>query len=240
MMPRVVILAGGKGTRLRPFTVTFPKPLVPIGDMPILELILRQLHRSGVRDVTLTLGHLSELIQAFISQHVRHVLPDLRISCVTEPEPTGTAGSLTLVPGLDETFLVMNGDLLTNLNFRALVDHHRASRAELTIASHTKRVEIDLGVLELDGEGRLVDYHEKPQQSHRVSMGIYVYEPSVLNLIPRASHFDFPELVLQMLSEKRAVSVYPFDGLWLDIGRPDDYAQAQEMYEGNPEEFLQV
>jgi NDP-sugar pyrophosphorylase family protein len=239
-MPRVVVLAGGKGTRLRPFTVTFPKPLVPIGDMPILELLLRQLDRSGVRDVTLTLGHLSELIQAFISQHIRDALPDLRISCVTETTPTGTAGSLALVPGLEETFLVMNGDLLTNLDFRALVDHHRSSGAELTIASHVRSVKIDLGVLELDGQGRLVGYLEKPEQSHSVSMGVYVYEPSVLDLIPKTGHFDFPELVLRMLSEKRGVSVYPFDGLWLDIGRPEDYARAQEMYEEKPEEFLSI
>lgn len=237
-MPRAVVLAGGRGTRLRPFSVTFPKPLVPIGDMPILELLLRQLDRQGVRDVTLTLGHLAQLIEAFLSQHLRTALPQMRIETITEPNPTGTAGSLSLVPDLTETFLAMNGDLLTNLDFRALVAHHRASGAELTIASHTKRVQIDLGVLELDAQGRLVDYLEKPETEHRVSMGVYVYEPSVLTLIPREGHFDFPELVLRMLAAGRPVSVYPFDGLWLDIGRPDDYALAQEMYEERGDEFL--
>jgi NDP-sugar pyrophosphorylase family protein len=230
-MPRAVLLAGGKGTRLHPFTVTFPKPLMPIGDMPILEILLRQLHRCGVRDVTLALGHLAELIEAFIAQRIRGALPDMRIASVVEQTPTGTAGSLSLIRGLDETFLVMNGDLLTDLDFRRLVEHHRTSGAELTIASHVKRVKIDLGVLELDGDGRLIDYIEKPEKQYQVSMGVYVYEPTVLDLIPRGGHLDFPDLVLLMLRQRRAVSVYPFDGMWLDIGRPEDYAQAQEMCE---------
>lgn len=229
-MPRAVILAGGKGTRLRPFTVTFPKPLVPIGDMPILELLLRQLHRCGVRRVTLTLGHLAELVRAFLAQHSAGALAEMEITCVTEPEPTGTAGSLALVPDLAETFLVMNGDLLTDLDFRTLVAFHRASGAELTIASHTKRVQIDLGVLDLDSAGRLVGYREKPEQRFHVSMGVYVYEPSVLDLIPRGQHLDFPDLVLRMLREGRAVAVHHYDGLWLDVGRPEDYALAQEMF----------
>lgn len=237
--PRVVILAGGKGTRLLPFTVTFPKPLVPLGDMPILELLLRQLCAQGFHDVTLTLGHLSELIRAFIEQHVAVALPQMRITLVTEDEPTGTAGSLVLVPDLNETFLVMNGDLLTDLEFSALIAFHRKSGAELTIASHTKRVQVDLGVLELDDAGQLIGYHEKPEHEHQVSMGIYVYEPSVLSLIERGEHLDFPELVLRLLSQERRVAVYPFEGLWLDIGRPDDYARAQEICAARSGEFTE-
>ena len=164
-MPRAVILAGGKGTRLRPFSVTFPKPMVPIGDMPILDLLLHRLHACGVRDVTLTLGHLAELIQTYLGQHRRGALAELDITSVVEETPTGTAGSLSLVPDLDSTFLVLNGDLLTNLDFRDLVRHHRESGAELTIASHVKHVKVDLGVLELDGDGRLVDYVEKPGET---------------------------------------------------------------------------
>lgn len=237
-MPRVVILAGGKGTRLLPFTVTFPKPLVPIGDMPILELLLRQLFRSGFREVTLTLGHLSELIRAFVSQHIGKSLSELKIGYVTENEPTGTAGSLRLVPGLTETFLVANGDLLTNLNFAELVRFHRQTGAELTIASHVNRVKIDFGVLELDPAGGLVNYVEKPEKNYHVSMGIYVYEPSVLDLIPEGKYLDFPTLVLDLLAQKRKVAVYPFEGMWLDIGRPDDYARAQELYAENNKEFI--
>lgn len=236
--PKVVILAGGKGTRLHPFTITFPKPLVPIGDMPILELLLRQLRREGFRDVTLSLGHLAELIRAFIEQHGNGELSDMNISFVQEKTPTGTAGSLSLIPGLSETFLVMNGDLLTNLDFRELIGFHRESGAELTIASATKNVKIDLGVLELDGSGRLTGYTEKPEKTYPVSMGVYVYEPSVLELIPEGQYLDFPDLVLRMLSEKRKVAVYKFDGLWLDIGRPDDYARAQDMFAENREAFI--
>jgi NDP-sugar pyrophosphorylase family protein len=238
--PRVVILAGGKGTRLRPFTVTFPKPLVPIGDMPILELLLRQLYGYGFRDVTLTLGHLSSLIRAFIAEHVSRDLAQMKISFVEETEPTGTAGSLALVPGLKETFLVANGDLLTNLNYNDLVEYHRRSGALLTIASHINRVKIDLGVLELDGEGRLVNYIEKPEKTYHVSMGVYVYEPSVLELIAPGEYLDFPTLVLKLLEQGRKVAVYPFEGIWLDIGRPDDYARAQELYSEKPKEFINV
>jgi NDP-sugar pyrophosphorylase family protein len=237
-MPTAVILAGGKGTRLRPFTITFPKPLVPIGDMPILAILLRRLHGGGVRRVVLTLGHLAELIRAYISQHVSGSLAGIDVSYVTEAQPTGTAGSLSLVPGLNDTFLAMNGDLLTNIDFRALVRHHKASGAELTIASHVNRVKIDLGVLALDASGRLVNYVEKPEKEYHVSMGIYVYEPSVLDLIPKGEYLDFPDLVLKLLKQGRKISVYPFDGLWLDIGRPDDYARAQQLYETNPEIFI--
>ena len=239
-MPRAVILAGGKGTRLRPFTVTFPKPLVPIGDMPILEILLRQLHKSGVRDVTLTLGHLAELIRAYLSQHVSGPLAELNLSYVDEKEPTGTAGSLALVPGLEETFLVANGDLLTNLDFSELVRFHKENGAELTIASHVTRVKIDLGVLELDETGNLVNYIEKPEKTYAVSMGVYVYEPSVLGLIQPGQYLDFPTLVLRLLEQRRRIAVYRFDGMWLDIGRPDDYARAQELYAEKREEFIRV
>jgi NDP-sugar pyrophosphorylase family protein len=235
---RVVVLAGGRGTRLQPFTVTFPKPLVPLGDMPILEILLRRLHAQGLLDVTLTLGHLSELIRAFLDQRAASAVPDMQLTYVVEDEPTGTAGSLSLVEGLNSTFLAMNGDLLTDLPFGELLAHHRASGAELTIASHAVTTKIDLGVLELDDAGELVGYREKPQIDHRVSMGVYVYEPSVLDLIPQGRHFDFPELVVEMLRQGRKVAVYPFDGLWLDVGRPEDYARAQALFAENRGRFL--
>ncbi len=236
--PHTIILAGGKGTRLLPFTVTFPKPLVPVGDKPILEILMRQLYGHGIHRVTLTLGHLSELIRAFVTQHLAGALPHMEINSVVEAEPTGTAGSLRLVEGLADTFLVMNGDLLTNLDFNDLVAYHKSSGAELTIATHTNRVTIDFGVLELDEAGRLTNYIEKPQKEYQVSMGVYVYEPSVLELIPPGRYFDFPALVLEMLRLKRNVCTYPFDGIWLDIGRPEDYARAQELYEDRQGDFL--
>lgn len=231
---KAVILAGGRGRRLAPYTTVFPKPLAPVGQMPILEVVIRQLIGAGVEQVTLTLGYLGELIRAFFIAR-----PELgervEIRYVQETEPTGTAGSLTLVPDLDDTFLVLNGDILTTLDYRALVEHHRASGAELTIAGHRKRVPIDLGVLELSEGGRVTGYREKPELVYPVSMGVYVYEPSVLDLIPRGRYFDFPQLVLALIDAGRPVACHESDCLWLDIGRPDDFARAQEMVEEHAE-----
>jgi len=232
---RVVILAGGKGTRLKPFTASFPKPLVPIGSMPILEILLSQLQRQGFRDITLTVGHLAELIRAYFGDH-RRLSELLDISFVFEEEPTGTAGSLASVPGLDDTFLTMNGDVLTNLDFNALVRSHRESGAILTIAAHTKHVKIDLGVLD-STDGWLQDYVEKPEKHYDVSMGVYVYEPEVLNYIQPGQYLDFPTLVLKLLGDGKKIWTYRSDAFWLDIGRPEDYAEAQRIFEESPELF---
>jgi NDP-sugar pyrophosphorylase family protein len=232
---KAIILAGGKGVRLKPFTVNFPKPLVPLGDTPVIEALIQRLLHHGITDITLTLGHLAELIKAYFD-HRKNLLKRATLTYVDEVVPTGTAGSLALVPDLRETFLVMNGDLLTDLNFHELIQFHRSAGAELTIASYNKLVKIDLGVLELTGN-RLVGYHEKPQKAYPVSMGIYVYEPSVLDLIPKGEYLDFPTLVLKLLDAGRKVAVYPFEGTWLDIGRPDDYGRAQEIFQTNRELF---
>jgi len=225
---RAVILAGGKGTRLRPFTVNFPKPLVPLGETPVLEVLIRRLIRYGVTDITLTLGHLAELVKAYF-YHRRSIVEQITLRYVEEEEPTGTAGSLALVPGLDDTFLVMNGDLLTNLDFNALVQFHCEQEAMLTIATHTRDVKIDLGVLEFDGNYQVTRYLEKPEATYHVSMGIYVYEPIVLKYIEPGRYLDFPDLVLRLMKRGERVCAYPSDCLWLDIGRPDDYARAQEL-----------
>lgn len=234
-----VILAGGKGTRLHPFSVSFPKPLVPLGDRPVLEVLISRLLRFGVRDVCLTLGHLAELVKAYFD-HRRRLLEQLRLRFVHEEEPTGTAGSLALVDGLDRTFLVMNGDLLTDLDFDALVRHHHQEQAALTIAAHERKVKIDLGVLEFGDDLRLTGYREKPTSSYHVSMGIYVYEPQVLRYIERGKYLDFPDLVLRLLAAGERVCVFPTDCLWLDIGRPDDYARAQELFAEKREVFDRV
>jgi NDP-sugar pyrophosphorylase family protein len=226
---RAVILAGGKGTRLKPFTLNFPKPLVPLGDKPVLEVLIERLIGFGVRDITLTVGHLAELIKAYF-QHRRELMGRISLRYVDENEPTGTAGSLASVPGLDGTFLVMNGDLLTDLDFDALVGFHRAQGAALTIATHSRLVKIDLGVLEFDAEHRIQRYVEKPETLYHVSMGIYVYEPVVLKYIEPGRYLDFPDLVQRLLTQGERVCAFPTDCLWLDIGRPDDYAKAQEIY----------
>ena len=236
---RAVILAGGKGTRLKPFTVNFPKALVPLGDRPVLEVLIQRLVRCGITDITLTLGHLAELIKAYF-QHRRELVDKITLRYVQEDEPTGTAGSLALVPDLRETFLAMNGDLLTDLDFRELVRFHREQRAALTIATHARKVKMDLGVLEVGEGGRVTGYLEKPEHTYRVSMGIYVYEPAVLKHVPPGQYLDFPDLVLRLLAKGERVCSYLADCLWLDIGRPDDYARAQELFAERGEDFDRV
>jgi len=226
---RAVILAGGKGVRLQPFTVVFPKPLVPLGDRPVIEVLMQRLISFGITDITLTLGHLAELIKAYF-QHRPQLTAEAWLRYVDEEEPTGTAGSLASVRDLDETFLVMNGDLLTDLDFDGLVSFHRRYGAALTIAAHRRQVRIDLGVLECGADYRLTGYNEKPEYTYNVSMGIYVYEPSVLKYIPPRTYLDFPDLVLKLIAAGEKVCAMPCDCLWLDIGRPDDYARAQEIY----------
>jgi NDP-sugar pyrophosphorylase family protein len=236
---KAVILAGGRGTRLHPFSVSFPKPLMPLGDKPVLEVLIHRLMRYGVRDICLTLGHLGELVRAYFD-HRRKLLERINLRYVQEETPTGTAGSLASVEELDETFLVMNGDLLTNLDFDALVEFHRKQNAALTIATHTRTVKIDLGVLEFDAQHRITAYREKPVSTYHVSMGIYVYEPRVLPQIEAGQYLDFPDLVLRLLAKGERVCAYPTDCLWLDIGRPDDYAKAQELFADKKEAFEHV
>jgi NDP-sugar pyrophosphorylase family protein len=234
-----VILAGGKGTRLHPFTVNFPKPLVPLGDVPVVEVLIRQLVKFGVTKVTMTLGHLSALMKAYFEQRVE-LREMVEIEFVEESQPTGTAGSIGAIQGLEQTFLVMNGDLLTDIDFLDLLRFHREQNAILTVASHQRRVKVDLGVLEIDTQHAITGYIEKPEHSYRVSMGIYVYEPEVLQYISKGEYLDLPTLVLKLIAAGKKVSAYPSDCLWLDIGRPDDYAKAQELFAASPESFERI
>jgi NDP-sugar pyrophosphorylase family protein len=232
---QAVILAGGKGTRLAPYTTIFPKPLVPLGEVPILEIVIRQLRNAGVDTITLAVGHLSELIQTFFQDGSRF---GVHIEYAREEKPLGTAGPLAAIAGLDETFLVMNGDVLTTLDFRDLLTFHRENRNVATIAMHDRKVNIDFGVIESGPNGRLTNYIEKPSYAFQVSMGIYAFEPSVLQFIPKGKRFDFPELVLSLLAAGEPVSGYAYDGYWMDIGRPDDYAQASEDFLRDPGRFF--
>ena len=198
---KAIILAGGKGTRLAPYTKILPKPLVPIGDMPILEILLRQMKKAGVDQVILTVGHLAELLQAFFQEGHRF---GLKIDYSFENKPLGTAGPLSLIADqIDDTFLVTNGDVLTTLDIRDLVAAHQRSGAIATIAAHERQVKIDLGVLRFDGSDELMDYIEKPSYDFCVSMGIYVFEPRVLEYIPYNQYLDFPDLVLKLITRQR-------------------------------------
>jgi len=224
---KAVILAGGKGARLAPYTKILPKPLMPIGDMPILEILLRQLKRHGVDEVILTVGHLAQLLEVFFQDGERL---GMKIHYSYEDQPLGTAGPLSLVSGLDDTFLVANGDVLTTLDFAALVTDHQQSGAIATIAMHQRQVKVDLGVIQCNGSNEITGYLEKPTYDFHVSMGIYVFEPRVLAYIPFNQYLDFPDLVLRLIAVGERVRGYPYDGYWQDLGRPDDYEQAVDDF----------
>jgi NDP-sugar pyrophosphorylase family protein len=227
---QAVILAGGKGRRLRPYTTVLPKPLMPLGDMPIIEVVLRQLAASGFDQVTVAVGYLAELLMAYCGDGSKF---GLKLRYSREEEPLGTAGPLALIDGLrhGDAFLVMNGDVLTSLDLRSLVQQHRASGAVATIATHQRQQQINYGIIESDEESRVTAYIEKPVHRYQVSMGIYVLEPTVLDWIPRGRYLDLPDLVRQLMAAGQPVMAYPFDGYWLDIGRHDDYEQAVEEFE---------
>jgi NDP-sugar pyrophosphorylase family protein len=232
---KAVVLAGGKGTRLAPYTTILPKPLMPIGDMPILEVMLLQMRDAGIRDVVLTVGHLSELLRAFFKDGNQF---GINITYSYEQCPLGTAGPIALVDGLDETFLVSNGDVLTTLNLRDLLNFHREQKAMATIASHHRQSKIDLGVIQKDGDCRITGYIEKPVYDFLVSMGIYVFEPSVLPYITRNEYLDFPDLIKKLIAAGERVVGYDFNGYWEDLGRPDDYARAAKDFENMHDQFL--
>jgi NDP-sugar pyrophosphorylase family protein len=234
---KAIILAGGKGARLKPYTTVFPKPLVPIGSRPILDIIIRQLARDGFRDITLTVGPLAELIRAYFHD-IETRLPDVHLTYLEENEPLGTAGPVAMVknPGPDP-FLVMNGDVLTTLPFAKMMDYHRGHSGVLTIGMYTKKTAIDFGILETDAAGRVTGYAEKPEKVFPISMGVYIYSPAVLKYIPANERLDFPDLVRRLLASGEPVMSYPFQDFWLDIGNPDDYEKANEAFEQRKDEF---
>jgi NDP-mannose synthase len=228
-----VILAGGKGTRLRPYTTVLPKPLVPVAERPILELIIRQLASAGFTRIDLSVGHLGSLIKAYLDSVELPAGVDLRYWW--EDEPLGTAGALRGVDDLDVPFLAMNGDILTTMDYGELMRFHAGHDAGLTIAAHRQNVDVDLGVIESD-DGRVVDYVEKPTMNLDVSMGIYVYDPDVLELIPEG-HFAFPEVVKAMFEAGRKVMSFHGPGVWFDIGTVGEHERATAAIEANPELF---
>ncbi len=224
---RAVILAGGRGSRLAPYTTVLPKPLMPIGDMPVLELLIRRLRQHGIRSVTLAVGYLAYLLRAYFGNGELTGVP---IDYSQEEEPLGTAGPLAQIRGLEETFLTMNGDLLTDLDFRTMVEFHRRRGAVATIGLYRRDVQIDLGVVETDASDRVTRYIEKPLYHYRVSMGAYVFEPRVLRYIPQASRLDLPDLIRALVQAGEPVVGFEHSGYWLDIGLPEDYRRAQEDF----------
>ena len=225
---QAVILAGGKGTRLLPFTNVFPKPLVPLGEKPILDTILRQLKHFGFTHVTLAVGYMAEMIETYVNHGERY---GLDITYNFEDEPLGTVGALTQMDHLEQSFLVMNGDVITNLNYRDLFQFHKQRQALITIGTYKKHFKIDLGIINHEADNRITDYIEKPMHMFQVSMGVYMFEREVLQYIEPHKRLDFPDLVKGLLANSQPVVSYPFDGYWLDIGNHDDYEKASEEYE---------
>ncbi|MGA9398551.1 MAG: sugar phosphate nucleotidyltransferase, partial [Anaerolineaceae bacterium] len=214
----------------------FPKPMMPIGDKAILEILLSQMKHHGVDEVILTVGHLAGLMRAFFQDGTAF---GLKIDYSYEEQPLGTAGPLAKIDGLTETFLVANGDILTTLDIADLIRFHHAQKdALITIATHERKVNIDLGVVEMNGDHTVKGYIEKPNLDYLVSMGLYVFEPSVIEYIPQDEYLDFPDLVIKLIAAGKKVSAYPFNGYWQDLGRQDDYEQANMDFEMMRSQFL--
>ena len=226
---KAIILAGGKGTRLTPYTTVFPKPLMPIDEMPILEVIVRQLAHFRIKELIFTVSpHSEPLLSAYFGNGNRY---GVDISYSREEKALGTAGPLSLLSDLPDTFLVMNGDILTTLNYRKLIQYHWQHKAVVTIAMNQKSIPLELGVMEFNRGHRLTRYVEKPVLSCSVSMGIYVFEKQVLKWIPSRKYLDFPELIQKLLKKGGNVVCYPSNDYWLDIGRHEDYEDAQTRFQ---------
>lgn len=226
---KAVIQAGGRGTRLRPYTLVLPKPMMPVGEMPVIELLLKWLRRSGISEVLITTGHLGHLLQSLCGDGSHW---DLQIEYSEETEPLGTIGALNLVrERLNETFLVLNGDLITDMDLRRFVGFHRSHEDSLTVGVTEQKVKVDLGVIETQEGHRICGFREKPEYSYDVSMGIYCMDPDILELIPNGVPFGFDDLMFRMLDNDKPARIYRHQGQWMDIGRAEDFARAQELAE---------
>jgi nucleoside-diphosphate-sugar epimerase/dTDP-glucose pyrophosphorylase len=234
---RAIVLAGGAGTRLRPYTAVIPKPLMPVGDRPVLDIVIRQLEHAGFTRVTIATGYLAELVEAFFGDGSDY---GVAIDYIREQQPLGTVGALALTEDLDAPFVVMNGDVLTDLDYGALVRRHAASDAIATIAVTKRRIDISLGIIEFDEQetDRLVDYVEKPAISVSASMGVYCFSPRVRDYIDPGERLDFPDLVLRLLEHAEIVRGWEPRAYWLDIGRHEDHERAVRDFERNRSRFL--
>lgn len=232
---RAIILAGGKGTRLRPYTVVLPKPLMPIGDYPILEVIIRQLVYYGFNHITMAVNHQAELIQAFFGDGSKW---GIKIDYSLEDKPLSTMAPLKLIKDLPETFLVMNGDILTDLDFGKFYENHTCNKNVFTVCSYQRKIKSEFGVLEVNDQNVLTGFKEKPITYYDVSMGIYMVSKNVVDYIPENTFYGFDHLMIDLIKDSNNAKVERFSGYWLDIGRPDDYMQAIEEFDKLKDKFL--
>lgn len=220
---------------MRPYTVVLPKPLMPIGEYPILEVIIRQLASAGFDHITLAVNHQAEIIKAFFQDGAKW---GIKIDYSLEDKPLSTMAPLRLINDLPENFLVMNGDILTDLSFSELFEEHVSKNSIFTISSHLREQKIDYGVLETDVDGYLSGFREKPKSRYLVSMGVYMVSRRIMDFIPKGESYGFDNLMLDLIAAGQPAVVRKFDGYWLDIGRPDDYMQAIEEFEQMKPRFL--
>jgi NDP-sugar pyrophosphorylase family protein len=235
MSKRAIILAGGKGTRLYPYTWVLPKPLMPIGDTPILEIIIRQLVSQGFTRVTLAVNHMAEIISAFFGDGSKW---GIQIDYSLEDKPLSTMAPLKLIKDLPENFLIMNGDVLTDIHYGKLYDQHLNHNNLFTISAYRRQQASQYGVLDINEEKYLTGFREKPVTEYLVSMGVYVANRNVLNMIPSDTPYGFDTLMYDLLSRKDHPEVIEHPGYWLDIGRPDEYHMAIEKFEKDRDVFL--
>lgn len=237
---RAIVLAGGLGTRLRPYTAVLPKPLMPVGDRPVLDIIVRQLKSAGCERITMSTGYLAELIEVFFGSGTKY---DVAIDYFRESEPMGTVGSLGLIPDLDEDFLVMNGDILTDLDYRAFFADHLANDAVATIATRTREVEISLGVPQFGANGdatRITGFVEKPRITYEASMGVFCLSSRAVSYIEPGEHLHLPDLLLRLVANNETVRARPSTDYWLDMGQHDDYEAAVAEFERMKHRLLPV
>lgn len=226
---RAVILAGGKGTRLRPYTSLLPKPLVPIGeDRAVIEIIIEQLVKAGVKHITIAVNHLANLVMSFIGNGDRW---GIKIDYSLEDKPLSTIAPLKLIEDLPEDFLVLNGDILTDLNFRDLLETHRQNGSHVTVATFRRTQKTDYGVIDTDSDNRIVGFREKPAQTYQVSMGVYALNKSVLEPLEKGVPYGFDNLMYDCIAQERPASSYLWEGFWLDIGRPEDYDYCNQNHQ---------
>ena len=231
---RAIILAGGQGTRLRPYTTIIPKPLMPVGGSAIVEILIHQLVDQGVERITICLGERSRIIKLYLTD----ISPEVEIDYAEETEPLGTMGPLRLIDDLPDDFLVLNGDLLTDVSFEQLFRSHREAGSLFSISGFRREVATEFGVLETDPSGSLVSFQEKPNLSYIVSMGIYAMNRAAVDLIPKSGPFGFDELMMRLLETGKNPRVFEHHGMWLDLGREEDFRRAQDLFDEQGDDLL--